>query len=262
MKRRLLICLLLIGIIAIFTGCSGESTVPNDVKITENFFQSGSKDTEYVELSKINDNVWVHTSYSDYKGSRSPSNGLVVLTSKGIVLVDTPWNPIQTKELIKLAKDTFNMEFVLAVITHAHADRIGGISTLLEQKIDVRSTSMTMKEAEKNGFKKPLTELDLEPVIQVGDTVIETFYPGEGHSKDNITVWLPKYKILFGGCLIKSEDSKDLGSITDANIEQWPKSVKNVFDKYKEDAETVIPGHGKWGGINLIEHTLKLLGSK
>ncbi len=149
-----------------------------------------------------------------------------------------------------------------SVITHAHDDRIGGISTLLEQKIDVRSTSMTMKEAEKNGFNKPLTELDLEPVIQVGDTVIETFYPGEGHSKDNITVWLPKYKILFGGCLIKSEDSKDLGSTTDANIEQWPKSVKNVFDKYKEDAETVIPGHGKWGGINLIEHTLKLLGSK
>lgn len=45
--------------------------------------------------------------------------------------------------------------FSLAVITHAHEDRIGGISTLLDNKIDVRSTSATAKLSVNNGFKEP-----------------------------------------------------------------------------------------------------------
>ena len=53
-------------------------------------------------------------------------------------------------------------------------------------------------------------------------------------------------------------DSKGLGSTTDANIEQWPVSAKKVLEKYP-DADVVIPGHGKWGGIELLEHTLGLL---
>lgn len=88
--------------------------------------------------------------------------------------------------------------------------------------------------------------------------LIEVFYPGEGHSPDNIVVWLPEYKVLFGGCLVKELDSKGLGNTTDANLEQWPISINKVLEKYP-DAEVVIPGHGNWGGIELIEHTLELL---
>lgn len=258
MKKGISVFLLLAFILFIPTSCSSETSSLKDIKVTEDFFKSGSNDKDYVELAKINDNVWVHTSYGDFNGSRTPSNGLVIITSKGLTMVDTPWNPQQTRELIKLAKDTFKKEFVLAVITHAHADRIGGIATLLEDKIDVRSTGLTAKEAEKLGFKKPEPKLDTKPDIKLGDTEIETFYPGQGHTIDNITVWLPKYKILFGGCLIKSDESKDIGNTADANVEQWPISVQKVLDKYP-DAEIVIPGHGKWGSTHLIQHTLELL---
>lgn len=52
--------------------------------------------------------------------------------------------------------------------------------------------------------------------------------------------------------------SENLGSIDDANLSQWPQSVQKVKDKYLE-AEIVIPGHGRSGGMELIEHTLDLL---
>lgn len=65
------------------------------------------------------------------------------------------------------------------------------------------------------------------------------YYPGKGHSADNIVVWLPQYKVLFGGCLVKSLDYGGLGSTT--------------------DAEVIVPGHGGWGSIELTEHTLELL---
>lgn len=94
--------------------------------------------------------------------------------------------------------------------------------------------------------------------MKVGNTVIEAFYPGEGHSKDNITVWLPQSQLLFGGCFIKSLEAKDLGNLSDANVEQWDDSVQKVIDKYP-NVKTVVPGHGTWGDKGLLFHTLDLI---
>ena len=237
-----------------------NDTTPQEYNIKEIFFQSGSSDMNYVELNKVNNNIWVHTTYSNYNGYRTSSNGIIAITSDGLILIDTPWNNEQTEELIKLTKSVFEKDVIIAIITHAHADRIGGIDTLLANKVDVRSTGLTAKEAEKNGYRQPHPSLDEEPIFSVGDLDIEVFYPGEGHSTDNITVWFPQNKVLFGGCLIKSADSKDMGSITDADVQQWPDSVNKVLERYP-DAEIVIPGHGSRGSLNLIEHTLELLSS-
>lgn len=235
-----------------------NDTASQEYDVKEIFYQSGSNDKNYVELYKVNNNIWVHTTYSNYEGNRTPSNGIIAITSDGLILVDTPWNNEQTEELIKLTKSVFKKDIIIAIITHAHADRIGGIDTLLANKVDVRSTGLTAKESEKNGFKQPQPSLDEEPAFSVGDLDIEVFYPGEGHSVDNITVWFPQNKALFGGCLIKSADSTNIGSVTDANAQQWPDSVNKVIEKYP-DAETVIPGHGNWGSLDIINHTLDLL---
>lgn len=253
------ICIVISIIILSLVGCS--KTVPTHREkgeVNEDFYKSGTSDENYIELYKINDTIWVHTSYAKYNGHRVSSNGVVVISSEGLVLVDTPWNNEQTDELLKVTKDVFKKDIIIAIITHAHDDRIGGIDTLLENNVDVRSTSMTLIEAEKYGFKKPQPKLDSEPSFSVGNIDVEVFYPGEGHTVDNITVWFPQYKVLFGGCLIKSLDSKDKGNIEDANVQQWPYSVKNLLEKYP-DAETVIPGHGEWGSLDLIRHTLELV---
>lgn len=241
-----------------FAADKAEKAVPENEPAEVQVLKGGSQDSEYVELNRIRDNIWVHTTYADYNGYRTPSNGLVIETEKGLVLIDTPWNNAQTKELIKLTESELDKGVSLAVITHAHEDRIGGIDALLENNIDVRSTKLTAELAEKYGYKRPEPSLDANAVIKTGDVYIEVFYPGEGHSPDNIVVWLPEYKVLFGGCLVKELDSKGLGSTTDANLEQWPISINKVLEKYP-DAEVVIPGHGNWGGIELIEHTLELL---
>jgi metallo-beta-lactamase class B len=73
-----------------------------------------------------------------------------------------------------------------------------------------------------------------------------------------VIVYFPKRKILFGGCMIKSLDSKDAGYTADADMQKWPRSVERVLAKYK-DAKIIVPGHGNWGGIQLVKHTIQLL---
>lgn len=257
MRKVSLIILIICIIVLNFAACTSKDSALKDIKVEESFFKSGSADSNYVELKKVKDNIWVHTTYANYNGARTPSNGVIAVTSKGLVLIDTPWNNEQTKELMELTKRIFKKDISLAVITHAHEDRIGGIDTLVEKKIDVKSTDMTMKEAEKNGFRKPQTKLGPDEKIVWGDVNLEIFYPGEGHTIDNVTVWFPQYKVLFGGCLIKSLESDNIGNIEDANVKLWPVSANKVFEKYS-DAEIVIPGHGKWGDLELVKHTLDL----
>lgn len=267
MKKLYSLMAVILLISIVFTGCSSDKTaIDNSVAggkttidngVTGDFFKSGTSDENYVELKKINDNIWLHITYSDYGGSRTPSNGVIAISDKGIVLIDTPWNNQQTKQLLKLVKETFQDEIKLAIVTHAHADRIGGIDTLLENNIEVRSTAETATEAEKAGYKKPQATLNSETAIEFGDLKLETYYPGPGHTFDNIVVWFPQYKVLYAACLIKSMSSTNLGNTEDADVQQWPVSAKKVLDRYS-DAETVIPGHGDFGKIELVTHTIDL----
>ena len=46
--------------------------------------------------------------------------------------------------------------------------------------------------------------------------------------------------------------------IADANMIDWTKSVVKVREKYK-NVKIVIPGHGDWGNLDLLTHTIEIL---
>ncbi len=87
---------------------------------------------------------------------------------------------------------------------------------------------------------------------------VETFYPGKGHTEDNIVVWLPQYNILAGGCLVKSAEAKDLGNVADAYVNEWSTSIENVLKRYGNINSVVL---WSWGSRDrdLLLHTLDLL---
>ena len=60
--------------------------------------------------------------------------------------------------------------------------------------------------------------------------------------------------MLFGGCLIKAQGAGK-GNLADADVEAWPVTVKSVKERFKH-AHTVVPGHGKHGGTDLLDYTI------
>jgi metallo-beta-lactamase class B len=64
--------------------------------------------------------------------------------------------------------------------------------------------------------------------------------------------------VLFGGCLVKSEESSDLGFVGDADLAHWPVAIEAVRARYP-DAAIVVPGHGAPGTRRALERTLELL---
>lgn len=211
-----------------------------------------------IKVKKIQRNVYVHTSYKYFGKTKFPSNGLVIKTNKGVWIIDTAWGDDQSKQLIDWVKTNLKKPIQQVIITHAHEDRVGGIQAFLDEKILVTSTALTAKRSVKEGYASPKPVLQKNQVLNCGNTKIEIFSPGWGHAPDNIVVYLPKQKVLFGGCLIKSTEARKLGNTKDAHIKSWKRGVLKVQKKF-HNAETVIPGHQKWGDTKLLTHTLGLL---
>lgn len=212
-----------------------------------------------VALIPIKESVWIHRSHGVVGGKLMASNGLVIRTSLGAVLIDTAWTLAQTEELLQMIQTKWGLGVHFVIITHFHEDRRGGIESFIQRNIPVYTSKHTSSLLEKKGIlAKTKSDLNFNNRLVSGTTAIEIYYPGEGHAPDNLVVWLPSTHILFGGCLVKSLDSIDMGNLTDANLSLWPGSLKNLLSRYP-DMEVVVPGHGDWGKMDLIRHSLRLL---
>jgi metallo-beta-lactamase class B len=143
------------------------------------------------------------------------------------------------------------------MLTHAHADTIGGLAALHRRGATSWAQEQTISIARSSGQEVPRHGFDRAKELRVGDRVVKLAFHGAGHTPDSIVVWLPAERILFGGCLVKSASSKDLGSVADARLADWPATTKAVLEAYP-DARLVIPGHGDPGDRQLLVHTLEL----
>jgi metallo-beta-lactamase class B len=242
---RLVIVFILIGLIH-FNGFSQNEY--KRIKISND-----------IELIKLSDNAYVHVSYSDLpKFGRYPANGLIFINGSEAFLFDTPWTDSLTMDLILWLKDSMKLKIVGFVPNHWHNDCMGGLGYLINQKIESYANQMTIDIAKakklpipKNGFKDSLQ-------LHLGNKLIKCYYFGAAHSFDNIVVWIPSEQILFAGCMIKSSNSKDLGNTADGDLIAYPKTIDKLIDRFIM-AKIVIPGHGEFGGYELIKHTKELL---
>ena len=215
-------------------------------------------------LEKIADGVWIHKSYK-YVAPWGPilSQGMVVKTDAGLILIDTAWSDQDTAKLLDLIERNISDHPGNAFVTHAHQDKMGGMQAVIDRNWVTQAFAPTNEDAVKRGLTPAQNSiLNIDPDIterpqrwSMGR--IEFLYPGPGHTRDNIVVYDPKTKILFGGCLIRPAASDNLGNTADADLANWANAVRETAAEFPE-AEIIIPSHGPKGGRELFDHTIAL----
>jgi glyoxylase-like metal-dependent hydrolase (beta-lactamase superfamily II) len=214
--------------------------------------------SDSLSIEKIHDGIWVHTSRKKLSnGYIFPGNGMIVQNGDELILVDTAWGVEHTRELLNWIDNKLQLPVTKAIITHFHDDSMGGSPVLAEQGIPFFAHPLTIQIGKNRGIPLP------EPIghLNAGDAKsisnVEVFYPGPGHSEDNMVVWVPHAHVIFGGCAVRSPEFPGRGNVADANTENWPKAIRGVLDKYP-DVMIVIPGHGNYGDAALLRHTIGL----
>lgn len=212
-----------------------------------------------LKFEKINDHVFTYTNYQLFSGSPFPSNSAYLVTDEGVVLFDTPWDETQFQPLLDSIEKKHNKKVVLCIATHFHDDSSAGLEYYKSKGIKTYTSKFTKELAAKHNAKQAEYTFEKDTVFALGGYQIETFYPGEGHSPDNIVIWLPEFKFLFGGCFIKSTENDNLGNLSDANVEVWDESLRKLMTVFPKPNYVAV-GHFKGSkGWKTVRHTLKLV---
>lgn len=218
-------------------------------------------------LTLLRPGVWLHTSYRDVGGfGRVLSHGLVVASGGAALLVNTPWGAdpeADTEAVLRAAAQTTGVAVSRAVVTHHHDDSVAGIAALRRAAIPTYATALTADLMANEGWGRPDGRLAPTPgnawTLRYGDQTVEVFYPGPGHTADNVVVFVPAARVLFGGCLIRPGESESLGNTADADLAAWDASVARVRGRYAGRVDVVVPTHGAPGGPALLDHTIRLV---
>ncbi len=212
-----------------------------------------------VTFTPLTQGVWMHTSIKQMETwGNVPSNGLIVEKGDFSILVDTAWSDEQTAEIIQWASTTLKKPIRWAVFTHAHEDKMGGVTALRSQRIATYAADDSNQLAPNKGLKP--AEYGLVFDDQHSNDMLKPlviFDPGPGHTSDNIVVGLPEQGIVFGGCLIRPADATHLGNTADADLKHWEAAVMAVAKRFPH-AQQVIPSHGLPADRGLFTLTAQL----
>lgn len=210
-----------------------------------------------LQLIPLSDSLFIHRSWHDVEPyGRVASNGILLVRAGEALMVDTPMDETKTAQLYHFVKDSLQAKITLVIPGHFHADCTGGLSYLHQQGARSIANNKTIDICRQQDIPVPLQGFGEEKEIDFNGIPIELYYPGPGHSEDNIVVFFPTDKILFGGCLVRPASAKGLGNTADANLKEWGNTARKVYERFP-GAHLVVPGHGRQGDLGLLRHTIE-----
>ena len=250
MNKTILSIALWLNCIILITSCATDSVIEQLVY-----------ESEILQIYQINENVYRHVSFLNTEEFQNvPCNGMIAINDGEAIIVDSPVDNASSNELLKWAKEDKDLKIWTVIVSHFHMDCLGGLEEFHKANIPSYGFSLTKELAESNGLPSPHYEFKKAFTLNLGSEKIRCRHLGEGHSPDNIVVYYPSEHVLFGGCLIKAYQGGK-GNLSDANVAEWPNTVREVKNIYSE-SKIVIPGHGKPGGQELLDYTIDLFESE
>ena len=193
---------------------------------------------------QVGENLYAYVSDND--GS---SNSTFLVTSKGILVVDTGIDENEAEKLLSAIRKISDRPIRYIVNTHYHPDHQAG-NRFVGPQADIISTKWTHDRtreildnpeanAQVSGFRfQPATvAFDDRIDVHLGKYRVQIFHPGKAHTSGDALVYFPSQKVMAMGdlYLTNSSPAMDRGSVLN-----WIDTLGEVLEG---PAETFVPGH-------------------
>jgi metallo-beta-lactamase class B len=192
-----------------------------------------------VEVYPLAPGIWRHVTCQVMKEKwRMPANGLIAVDGEHAVMIAL---------LLDWVERSLKARVEAVVVGHHHVDCLGGLPEIHRRGIASIGLEKTRELALAEKVEAPKETFTGSRRLRVGQRELELFYPGPGHTVDNIVTWIADEKVLFGGCFVKSADARSLGYTVESDLAAWPASLARLRSRYPQ-ARVIVPGHGDPGG--------------
>jgi cyclase len=208
-------------------------------------------------MEKVKDNIYVETEFLG-------CNPSFVVTSNGIVMIDTPQKPL---EALRWKKEIGKYGPIIYIINSDHhqdhalgnyffegniIEHEGTAKKLLaEDRIKMCKDWITLIDPQSEYLmeyyvvRKPRFTYENRMTIHLGDEVFELIHHS-GHTQDETIVYMPRKKVLFTGdnvCTI------GIPSLHECYLKGWLASLEFIKEM---DFDVLVPGHGKIGNKDSV----------
>jgi metallo-beta-lactamase class B len=198
-------------------------------------------------------------------------NAMVYVGRDHVTVIGATWSPETAALLVAEIKKVTSKPVTEVVLQNHDLDRTGGNATFKQigaKIIAIQATSdLLAKEgkgqiADTRKFAPDYPDVPIVlPDTIVGndftlqDGAVRGLWLGASHKPDDIFVWFPNEKVLYGGCALKPF----LGNTVGADLAEYPKTLAKL-KALKLPIETIVAGHGAAvQGPDLIDRYLGFL---
>jgi cyclase len=243
-----------------FAGVIAASTAPHAITGNQPEFRKLADDV-YAWVGKLND-----------------SNALAIVTTEGVVLVDTGNNSTDTRELLKQVQSVTSQPVRYVVITQNHNDHSGGAAlfsppatTIVHERVAKQWAALRPHQitAWRKRFPERTAALErLSPAdtvqsfsdrytLRLGGKEIQLIYVDDPYNPGDIAVWLPKERILHASMAGYKDRHPDIRpDYSHGTTEGLLKQLKRYLSL---SPATVVPAHGPVGGGWLLEGMIEYM---
>jgi glyoxylase-like metal-dependent hydrolase (beta-lactamase superfamily II) len=194
------------------------------------------------------------------RGSEGRPNAGFIVTGDGVIVVDALASPREGQALVDAIHTVTRKPIKWLILTHHHPDHHFGaiVFRRLGAKViahpDRRSLASDGGEDAlladwvrvvgldaMRGFEfadtpdRPVTRTD---TLRLGGRIVVITHPGAAHSAGDLTIWLPRERILFAGDLLV-EDGVTM--VVDGSSDELLRALRGIDALHPR---TVVPGHG------------------
>jgi cyclase len=225
-------------------------------------FQANAVTGDKAEFKKIADDVYA------FVGRRNDANAMVILTSQGVVLVDTGNDPPQTRILQNFIKSVTDQPVRYVIITQNHADHIGGTALfspqaniIIHERVAKDWASWTppqIKSWRKRFPERAEALKDVNPIdtvisfkdnmtLHLGGKTIELLYVEDPYNPGDIAVWLPQSGVMHAGFVGYRERHPDIRPDYSHGTTWGMLKQLEVVGALKP--KVMVPAHGPLGDV-------------
>jgi cyclase len=207
----------------------------------------GLKESDFPRTVKVAENVYT---YEDFHSGdeKFTTTDMFVVTRDGVLIADAQGSPAATKGLVEAIRKVTNQPIKYDIICSDHGDHTAGNAALpADVKFVIHPTSKAILDrqaaapnARADAWKLPANAelVSDKKTIAMGGEEFQILFLGRAHTGGDLSVYLPKEKILF---LSETFLNRVFPAMRSAYPSEWLGALKKAEAM---DVRIYVPGHG------------------